>query len=621
MHTESGTPAWRRRAAAAVVVLLATVLPVLPRAAPRAAAAVPPAVGPFTTVRQFVTQQFEDYVGRGPGNRDLGTFVTGLRSGELTTPAAFDRIAARRSTAELSASVVRLYKAYLNRLPDAGGWRYWLGLRRSGIGVLDIAANFGASSEFTGRYGGLDDEGFVRLAYRNVLRRAPDQGGLDFWMGQLASGHTRSWVMVGLCESSEHQARTAKTSTVFLAFAAMLHRPPTTTELSDIAAEDPVPSFAELAMRILEGDEYAALHPPTSAVAYQGNALHDGRQAAQLAAAPRERWRHAFDNTVSYPLIADGRAFVVVKGREAGIQNGSRLYALDDETGGVIWGPISLGSAYSRSGLAYEAGRVFVVNHDGLLRALDAATGDQLWSRSLPGQYSFTSAPTASGGVVFVGGAGSGGTLYAVDSTTGAVVWTRGVANGDESSPAVDGDGVFVSYACLKAYRFHRAAGALIWTNQTSCEGGGGRTPVVHDGKVYVRDTESAIILSEATGQLLRNSPSGPAPAFHGTLGFFLNAGTLEGVDAASGDVLWSQAADGGLVSAPVSVDDRVYVGSESGQVFAFDEHTGRQVWAAAAGRPVLPAIEYTASQPLIGFGAGDGLLVVPATDALVAYG
>ena len=40
---------------------------------------------------------------------------------------------------------------------------------------------------------------------------------------------------------------------------------------------------------------------------------------------------------------------------------------------------------------AYESGKVFVVNNDGLMKAFDAPTGTLLWSVLLPGQFFFTS--------------------------------------------------------------------------------------------------------------------------------------------------------------------------------------------------------------------------------------
>src|SRR5262249_36646056 len=133
------------------------------------------------------------------------------------------------------------------------------------------------------------------------------------------------------------------------------------------------------------------------------------------------------------------------------------------------------------------SGKVFVVNYEGTMRAFDAASGDPLWSVNLPDQFFFTSPPTAANGIVFTGGAESGGTVYAVDETNGEVLWTMPVENGDSSSPAVIGGNVYVSYACPQSYAFNAVNGQQIWHYSSCCEGGGGMTPVVHAGQVYVR--------------------------------------------------------------------------------------------------------------------------------------
>ncbi len=113
------------------------------------------------------------------------------------------------------------------------------------------------------------------------------------------------------------------------------------------------------------------------------------------------------------------------------------------------------------------------------MKAFDAASGTLLWSVNLPDRSAFTSAPTAVNGTVFIGGAGIGGTVYAVDETNGAVLWTMPVENGDHSSPAVTGGNVYVSYACPQSYAFNAVTGQRLWEHDSCCQGGGGATPVV----------------------------------------------------------------------------------------------------------------------------------------------
>jgi outer membrane protein assembly factor BamB len=147
------------------------------------------------------------------------------------------------------------------------------------------------------------------------------------------------------------------------------------------------------------------------AVTYQIDARHDGHSAAGVAAPPlTEKWRRDLGQAVSYPVIADHTAFVTVR---TGDGYGTSLYAIDTRTGQDVWGPVALGGTYYWSALTLGAGRVYAITYDGRLTAFAIGTGKQLWQTDLPGQYAFSSAPTFHAGMVYTGGAGSGGTVYA----------------------------------------------------------------------------------------------------------------------------------------------------------------------------------------------------------------
>src|SRR5205807_441857 len=134
---------------------------------------------------------------------------------------------------------------------------------------------------------------------------------------------------------------------------------------------------------------------------------------------------------------------------------------------------------------------------------------------------------------VYVGGAGSGGTVYAVRESDGLVLWAQSVANGDHSSPAVSNSGVHVSYACEQTWDLAPSNGSTIWHHSTGCSGGGGRTPVLFGGRLYVRDDAGMgpVVLDASTGAVVGTFSAGPAPAFSGARGYFVNGG-LEAHDA-----------------------------------------------------------------------------------------
>jgi outer membrane protein assembly factor BamB len=370
----------------------------------------------------------------------------------------------------------------------------------------------------------------------------------------------------------------------------------------------------------------AAASPPSDAPAgsvttYQTNSVHDGHSTDELSFPLGEHWTHDFgaQARVSYPVVVDGRVFVATS--TPGGAYGADLWALDASDGAVLWGPIAVGGTYYLEGLAADGTNVYTVSFNGFMEAIDQATGAQVWSALLPGQWSFTSPPTVHGGEVYVGGAGSGGTLYAVNAASGNVDWTASVMNGDHSSPAVTDDGVYVSYACEVSYKFDPATGANLWTHTTGCEGGGGRTPVVHGDAVYVRDDAGMgpAVLSATTGAQVNTFTSTTAPAISDTSMFTLTAGTLRAVDLATNVVQWSQAGDGGLVTAPIIVGSSVIVGSSTGTVFAYDTTNGKQIWSGSAGEPIVAPEEHNATM-LVGLAEADDTLFVPAGNTLVAF-
>jgi outer membrane protein assembly factor BamB len=352
------------------------------------------------------------------------------------------------------------------------------------------------------------------------------------------------------------------------------------------------------------------------AVAFQMNPAHTGDvNFASISFPANPLWSVHVGGTPSYALIAQGKIFLTVS-----VGSGSsQLVALDQATGAIVWGPIAIGGS---ANAAYDSGKVFVISSPfataATIEAFDAQTGNQLWSTLLTGQYSFTGGLTAANGFIYAGGAGSGGTLYAVDQATGAITWTQEVQNGDNSTPAVTADGVYVTYPCW-TYDFRPATGESIWNNNTGCEGGGGATPVVANQLVYSPNGISGYngtAYNAETGALSGTYTADSPSAFTANTGYFLQGGTLRGISVASNTVEWSFAGDGQLSGAPIAVNQYVFIGSGSGNLYALDGATGQVAWQVALPAPVV----WQLALPLSGLAAGDGLLVVPAGTKVTAY-
>jgi hypothetical protein len=218
-----------------------------------------PTKGPFSSITNLVKQQWLDFAGRNPTSAESTAGVNAINSGSVTSESFVATMSKRTDWTTYRASVVRLYSAYFNRLPDYGGFNYWVGKLRNGTTLNKASSTFAASSEFKDKYGKLSNRDFVLLIYANVLKRTPDTSGVNYWTKKLDAGMSRGQVMTSFSESSENVRKMQNTVDVVLLYAGMLHSMPSssvvTAEVAKLVAGTPL---SDLAGRILAGAAYAA---------------------------------------------------------------------------------------------------------------------------------------------------------------------------------------------------------------------------------------------------------------------------------------------------------------------------------------------------------------------------
>lgn len=140
------------------------------------------------------------------------TVVTGFsesREFQRTTLDAANAVAVAANPAAWSDDVFRLYRATLDREPDAAGFMAWAQNLASGQSYLDVIGGFTRSGEFQKSYGDLSDTAaFITQLYQNVLNRAPDAGGLNGWLNAIETTGSRDVVVQGLAQSAEFKTQT-----------------------------------------------------------------------------------------------------------------------------------------------------------------------------------------------------------------------------------------------------------------------------------------------------------------------------------------------------------------------------------------------------------------------------
>ena len=193
---------------------------------------------PWSSGPVAVNELFTWLTGTGPTNAQKASWLALLDAG---TKRPGDLVAELRAGTDATANVdptVRLYSAYLTRIPDAGGLNFWLGRRRNGWTLSKISSSFASSSEFTRRYGTLTNRQFVEQIYLNVLGRAGEASGIDYWTKQLDNKKkSRGQVMINFSESNEYKTKQVNKVHAAVLYIHLRGKTPTLVERDAVVAE------------------------------------------------------------------------------------------------------------------------------------------------------------------------------------------------------------------------------------------------------------------------------------------------------------------------------------------------------------------------------------------------
>jgi outer membrane protein assembly factor BamB len=244
---------------------------------------------------------------------------------------------------------------------------------------------------------------------------------------------------------------------------------------------------------------------------------------------------------------------------------------------------------------------VYVGTQDGTVYAIDAAEGTERWTFETGGAV--MSSPTVVDGVVYVGS--NDQSVYALDAGNGEELWAFETGFWVESSPAVVDGTVYVGSDDGSVYALDAGNGEEQWQVSTGDRVPG--SPAVVDGVVYAGSQNGLVYALDAgNGEELWTFDAGrPVVSSPAVAGSTVYVGSrnhrLYALDAEDGDQLWSfdtgrqitappavaVGGDAGNGSSDSSDGGVVYVGSESHSVFGLDAGTGDQLWSFDTGQPV----------------------------------
>ncbi len=236
------------------------------------------------------------------------------------------------------------------------------------------------------------------------------------------------------------------------------------------------------------------------------------------------------------------------------------VIALDAGSGQVLWSKMF--AIPIREAPTASEGRIFVVNSESELLCLNGADGSQLWTqKGLPENAALltSASPAVSGNLVFA--PYPSGEITAVDIKTGHAKWTDSLAKGainssataigEAARPVVDREAVFAMSRGGQLIATSRDKGERLWTREIK----GSQTPWVAGDTVFVVDM---------TGKLVALTRKD---------------GKVRWVTALPGDGRWS---------GPVLAGNRLWLASSNGQLVAVDALSGSISEQSDLGTPVM---------------------------------
>ncbi|MDG6222178.1 MAG: PQQ-binding-like beta-propeller repeat protein [Candidatus Bathyarchaeota archaeon] len=301
------------------------------------------------------------------------------------------------------------------------------------------------------------------------------------------------------------------------------------------------------------------------------------------------------------------------------------------------WETYIPGSGIVGIGLTYGDGKIFPGSFQSMQFALDAKTGEILWSTRTKAPMIFSGSYSDG---MFVRGGTDDNTMYCFNATTGEILWTY--------TPATNGyftSGTAVGYGMVyepnkdgNVYAINMETGELVWSYQGPGTMLFPGMATVADGKVYVTSGQDAsfgqeigksefVCLDAFTGEVIWSLPMEAfAPresviVAYGKL-FVIPGDITTAIDSLSGNeydnidqiwafgtsssdswgswpmfrndakrssignegpsslrIVWSYETEGAVISSPSIVNGIVYAGSQDMNIYAVDATNGELVW------------------------------------------
>jgi outer membrane protein assembly factor BamB len=311
------------------------------------------------------------------------------------------------------------------------------------------------------------------------------------------------------------------------------------------------------------------------------------------AGGPKVRWRTPIGEGYAGPAVSQGRVVITDRVRPKGVDNpenpfgksrvegSERVLCLDEATGKVLWKheyecPYQISyAAGPRTTPVIAGGKVYTLGAMGHLYCFDLGSGDVLWQHHLPTMYSFdvpvwglAGHPLVDGNqlICLVGGKGS--VAVAFDKDTGKEVWKALSASEPGYAPPmiyeIDGVRQLIVWHPESVNSLNPETGAVYWSQRygmkrTIKAGLTIPTPRLAGDRLFFTAFYDGPLMLKVNGKeppevLWRGKGRGEQPEMTDGLHSIMSTpvlkdghiygvcsyGELRGLDAATGERLWS---------------------------------------------------------------------------------
>lgn len=221
----------------------------------------------------------------------------------------------------------------------------------------------------------------------------------------------------------------------------------------------------------------------------QGNAARTGRTTDTIDPPYKFKWAWMGPGSTQTALPLTGGSSLTIAGRVQPVIVGGRVfigsmeggaYAINATTGQTLWSATIPGGTLATA--AVNGTVVIFVTLRGTVHGFDVSSGAQVWTYDT--KYSITAAPCVDSNRVYI--ANHHGDVVALNAGTGTVLWSQRVGAPVDGDIAADTTAVYVPAENMNVYAIGATTGTINAQHRVMGQSFQDTNPVVFNGKLWV---------------------------------------------------------------------------------------------------------------------------------------